>query len=237
MTAKQSDIFKGVILAFGLVVYAVAAALATHGREVPPREVYLWVIVGVVYLAFFVPSLFNSLTFHNFAHSAVGVVILWNADILFCFVSIALALAVYFGKCSMALAIVVELVMLFVALILVFVSVMSGGHIRSVGRKEAILLSQIKEMRATLAALSLKAQSSTASDDIKAKIASLAEDAKYMSPVDSAQSASLEGDIIAEIDEAAAQLDAVVGGAQDGSLKKCIADLSMKMAQRKLLKN
>lgn len=237
MTAKGANIFKGVILAFGLAVYAAAIALATHGRGVPPQEAYLWAIVGVVYLAFFIPALFNSLTFKSFAHSAAGVVILWNADIVFCFVSIALALSVYFGKVPVTLAIIVELVLIFVALILVFISMMSSSHIKGVGIKEAILLSKIKEMRSSLDSLNVKAQSASISEEIKSKIASLAEDAKYMSPVDSAQSASLEGDIIGAIDEAANRLDEVLSGASESALQKCTADLAMKMAQRKLLKN
>lgn len=237
MTQKTANIFKGVILAFGLMVYAVAVALITAGREIPSREMYLWVIIGVVYLAFFIPALFNGLTFAKFAQSSAGAVLLWNADIVFCFVSIALALAVFYGRCPMTLAIVVELAMLFVALILVFISMMASGHVQSVDAKQQKLMGKINEMRAALSALNLSCASSSANDETKSKIKALAEDVRYLSPVDSAQSASLEGDILSAIDAADDALKAFTAGADEGTLKKSVRELSMKIAQRKLLRN
>lgn len=237
MTKNAVNIFKGVILAFGLLVYGVAFALVAGGRELNSREVYLWVMIGVVYLAFFVPALFNSLTFKSFAHSTAGVVLLWNADIVFCFVTVILSLAVYYERCSIAIAIVAELAMLFAVLILVFVSVMAGSHIQSVGAKEEASLSKIKEMRSALSLLDLQASSSDIGDDIKRTIKALAEDARYISPVESKEASLLEESIIGKIAQVKDALQDAANGAGGGGVQKAVDELKAKMAERKLMRN
>lgn len=236
MTKKALNAFKGAILAFGFIVYAISVALFTRGREAGSREIYLFTIIGIVYLAFFIPALFNSLTFGNFARNAAGVVILWNADIVFCFVSVALALTVYFGRLAIEIAVVIELVMLFAALILVFISAVSSGHIEGVGKKEEKLLKDIKEIRSTLASLDALCDVEGVSGDIKKRIKVASEAARYMTPVDSAQASSLEKDILLAVGECEERLKTVKSGADEGALKESIGDLEMKMAQRKLLR-
>lgn len=237
MTHKAVNIFKGVILAFGLAVYAIAFALLTGGRETEPREVYLWVMFGVVYLAFFIPALFNNLTFKSFAHSAAGVVLLWNADIVFCFVTVALSLAVYYERCSIAIAVVIEMAMLFVALILVFVSSMASSHVQSVGAREEKAMSKIKELRSGLSGLDRAASSSDIGEDIKRTIKALAEDARYISPVESEESALLEEDIIKGVREVKDALQAAANGERSGRMQRLVDELKMKMAERKALRN
>lgn len=242
MDKKTANIFKGAILFIGLGIYALAFCLVTGGKKLPANEIYLWVMIGIVYLAFFFPIFFNGITFKNFARHAGGVVLLWNADLFFCFVSILFAILVYQGKCSINTAVIIECVMFFVILIFLFVSLQTSSHIQNVQNTQTQSLSKIMSMRSSFDLLNMKMQATSGvKDEAKKKIASLTEDAKYISPVEKGEAFALEGDIIAKINEASNLLDNLqspqASATATSQLDAVVQDLSMKINTRKMMRN
>lgn len=238
MTKRQGLIFKAVILFFGLLILSVAFSLMTAGRNVSGAEIFLWVTVGVDYLVFFVPLFFNDVTFNNFLRRTIPIVLLWNSAIIYCTITILIAIAVFYERVALGAGVTIDLAITFIALIVIFISAVASDHVGSVEKREANLFGNIITIRQEFALLNNKvATCKGVADSDKKRVATLTEDLRYMAPVNNKHGFEIENNILKNIARLNESLDNITNRAAGNDFSAILLETATFIEERKLLRS
>lgn len=154
MSKQRLYALKGVIFGLGVILYAVCFAIFTKGAPVNGSEnltthnaQFVWSTVAIVYIALFLPLLFNEVTFKNIAAQPVAFAFLWIIDIIFCVASLVMSIFVYYRKMETATALIVEGVIVFLALLTVLISLIKGEDNKTIGEVQESVKESIKDAK------------------------------------------------------------------------------------------
>ncbi len=241
MNTKQLKVFKIILFILGLAVIGGAFALANMPlpeEGLSANKKFFWGSLAFCYLIFFVPVFLTSINLKNFDKKIHSHFSLWSNFLLFDVVALVFAILVLQNVVKIRLALIVEMILFFFCLIMIYAAYFSGNHIGNVKEKEEKLLGKITEVKSTFEMLGMKADSWTAKIDnfseSQTRIKKLCDDVKYISPVDSQAAFSLEEKIIGA---ASAMVKTDVKNFDMDDFNEKLEDLEFLVKQRKALRN
>src|SRR5574344_361048 len=237
MTKKQSTITKGIVFILGLGIIALAFALFTKGSKIFPRQIYLWVSIAVMYIVFLSPFFFSLIPVKNAKGKISSLKMVWLGAIVFIAISIAMTTVVVLSVVQIPIAIVTELVLLFLFAIDAYICYFSMLRTHTVIQSQAEIPDQIKRIQTSMAMLSLKASSLTdVYTDEKKKILFLVEETNTLLPADDlAASSKVEQVILGSITAVSSACDATLAGSTGSELSKQRSSLETLIKQRKAM--
>ena len=235
MNRKQLDIFKILILLFGLAVIALAynflVEAPADGSPLPAKTRFMWVNIFACYVVFFVPLFFSSLTLSTIDTKITSAVHIWIASSLFIFAVVVLIALAQYEKIQVKHAVIIEMIVLFLCAIFTYFGYFAGNHIAEVQANEKRILFGVTELKNAYEMLKISAD--TFGEELheqKTKILSLCDNIRYLSPVGSSAATSLETKLIA----LAGEISALAANPSELNAKIAEADLLFK--QRKSLR-
>ncbi|MFA6938315.1 MAG: hypothetical protein WCQ67_08800 [Treponema sp.] len=238
MNKKQSLFSRILIFVLGLGIIILAYYLfGSEGEKTDPQK-FMWANIVVMYLVFFCPFFFSNVHTDNVDKKTPSLVTVWLGDIIFIIVALGLTIAIMNDVLQIRTAIIIEAILVFLFAIDIYFGYFGNTKIQEVGAHETQMLSAIKDIRSSMELLILKSSSlSSAYDDEKKKIASISEDARYLSPVENTNAVSLEQNMLGKITALSSACDSIASGSDGSDFKTQLSSLDMLMKQRKLLKN
>lgn len=234
MNRNNLNLFKTLIFIFGLIIVSISFYLFSgfNSEEgLTANQKFFWINTLICYLVFFIPFFFSSITEKSLDIKITSTITIWISVLFFEFVAITVGILVLNNVIDFKLGSLIELVVFFVAAIIVFFGYFAGNHINTVQSRETISLSKINEVKSVFDLLNLKVD--MWSDDFylqKDKVKKICENVKYLSPVDSELSNKLESNLILQ----ANLILESTGSAEE--LDKKIIELTSLLKQRELLK-
>ncbi len=237
MTKSQSTFFKVILMVLGLGIIFAAFKLFNTAETLTDSQKFFWINLAVIYVVFFFPLFFNTITLNNFDKKIPSLVGLWFCLSLFEFVTLVLSIVVLMEKLQVRIAFIIEAALFFFCAIFIYFAYVGNTHIANVQQEEERALSLISKIRSSFDMLKLKSETlGDSSFEAKKKINSLADEVRYISPVDTAESAEIESKIIAKISEVESQIDEVTSGGNSANLAAALTTLELLIKQRKLLR-
>lgn len=202
MNKNQLNIFKTLLFFAGLLIVGAIFYLTNYPLPEEGLTVYqkfFWVEMVVCYLVFFVPFFFSSLSSKNVDTKMTSTTLIWICSIVFDLVAIILAILSLNEIVPIKTSILIELILAFIAGIVIYFGYFAGNHIGEVQAAETKSLNKIAELKTAFDMLSLKtAMWSEEYIECKNQLKKICDDVKYMSPVDTEMAASLESKLIIE---------------------------------------
>ncbi|MCK9171035.1 MAG: hypothetical protein M0P01_11540 [Treponema sp.] len=238
MTQKQSVILKSLLFVAGLGVIVLAFFLFNNTTALRDAEWYMWISIVIMYLVFFCPFFLTRIHTENTAEKMPSLTMIWFGVVFFIIVSTAVTVVVVLLLVPVRVAVIVECVLAFLFAINVYFGYFASSHVHYVEQTETQMLSSIKEIRAAMDLL--VAKSSALNDGYSAereKLSCLAEDVKYLSPVQTGSAVDLEQEILEKINVVGDACGMVLDGSDGLELRKQLTALDMLIRQRKLMKN
>lgn len=221
MNKSQLSVFKIVLFVLGFAVIGAAFLIVNlpfPEDGISAEKKFFWINLVAMYLVFFCPLFFSSISTKNLDEKIVPTVGVWTSGLVFEAAALVLSILVLAAVLSIKAAAVIELVLLFFCAVFVYFGYFSGNHISNVQAAEKKSISELSKVKSAFEILSLK--SSSWKDDLymqKEKIRKICDDVKYLSPVGSEAAADVEknlSDKAAEISSSnltASELDGKIG--------------------------
>ncbi len=236
MTKTQSTFFKVILMVLGLGIIFAAFKLFNTAEVLSGPQKFFWINLAFIYVLFFFPLFFNTITLKNFDKKIPSIIGLWFSLSFFEFVALILSVLVLMEILQVKIAFIIEASLFFLCAIFIYFTYVANTHIAAVQQEESRAMSQIVKIRSSFEMLKVKAgMLGEASFEVKNKINSLADEVRFISPVDSSESTEIEGKIISKIAEVDSHIDAVNSGSDDSALKSSVTSLELLIKQRKLL--
>lgn len=235
MRSNQLKAFKLILFILGLAV--IGAAFLIVNLPLPEsgltaNQKYFWLNLVLMYLVFFCPLFFSSISTRDLDEKIMPTVGVWISVLVFEIAALVLAVSVLAASFSIKAAAVIELVLLFLCAVFVYFGYFTGNHIKTVQAHEQALLSKTEEVKRAFETLSLKADTwDGALQEQKEKAKRLCDDVRYLSPVSTDAAASLEqklviaAGVVSDSHFTPAELDAK------------LAEIELLIKQRKLIRN
>lgn len=235
MKSNQLKAFKLILFILGLAV--IGAAFLIVNLPLPEsgltaNQKYFWLNLVLMYLVFFCPLFFSSISTRDLDEKIMPTVGVWISVLVFEIAALVLAVSVLAASFSIKAAAVIELVLLFLCAVFVYFGYFTGNHIKTVQAHEQALLSKTEEVKRAFETLSLKADTwDGALQEQKEKAKRLCDDVRYLSPVSADAAASLEqklviaAGVVSDSHFTPAELDAK------------LAEIELLIKQRKLIRN
>lgn len=234
MNKNQLLSFKIILFVTGLLVIGAAFLIVNlpfPEEGISENQKFFWINLVAMYLVFFCPLFFSSVSTKNLDAKITPTVGIWISVFIFEVVALALAISVLAASFSIKAAAIIELVLFFVCAVFVYFGYFSGNHIQNVQSREEKSLEKISEVKNAFEMLNLKSNLWKDLDEQKSRIKKICDDVKYLSPVDTDEAAKLEqklviaASVIADSHFTAAELD------------EKITELELILKQRKLMRN
>lgn len=233
MNKNQLLSFKIILFVTGLLVIGAAFLIVNlpfPEEGISGNQKFFWINLVAMYLVFFCPLFFSSVSTKNLDAKITPTVGIWISVFIFEVVALALAISVLAASFSIKAAAIIELVLFFVCAVFVYFGYFSGNHIQNVQSREEKSLGKIGEVKNAFEMLNLKSDLWKDLDEQKSRIKKICDDVKYLSPVDTDEAAKLEqkiviaASVIADSHFTAAELD------------EKITELELLIKQRKLMR-
>lgn len=240
MSCNAKKIYKISLFIFGIIIITLGIFMLKDKQEITAQFKFFCAMIYMAYCVFFAPLLFNTLHWNSFAEHTPIVVLSWLLMKAFVAISLILGVLVYSEKIKIPVACIIEGVVLFIALLFIFVGLCGTDHIQKVAVKEEQLLSKIKTIRAKMQQLSLQASTLGDSYNLQKKsLEKITEDLRYLSPVSTSEAIALENKILSAIDSITNAIQNLSNNSSSSNvtLQSCINNLDFSIKQRKLLLN
>jgi len=237
MTKNQSQIFKAILFLVGAGIVVLALFLTSSGQSVTDKDVFMWVSIGLMYLIFFVPFFFSSISIGGFSVKIPRFTMIGLGSTLYVIASVIVIILMYKLILPLNFAIIIQAVLIFLFAISVYFGYYASSHVRAVETEEhskKYLLDDIKAKAKTVS-VSLSTLPEEYESTQKA-LAAAFEDIRYLSPVDNGAGQELEQKINAGLDTIA-QLCGNVGEGGHPSFDAEVQKLQSCVKTRKLLRN
>jgi hypothetical protein len=238
MTKNQSLIFKTIIFVFGICIIALAFNLINADADLTKIDKFTWASVVVMYLVFFCPFFFSSITINNFSGKIPRLSLMWTGIALYLVASFVVIRLVRSSTISFNAAVIVQAVLIFMFAIDLYFAYFASSHAREVADEEASKRHYLNEIKSKAASLALAAGSLPIEyERVQKTILAAADDIRYISPVDQMGALDVELEILSTLDNLSLCCDAVSRKGQPMSFEEDARKLQMLVKQRKLLRN
>lgn len=241
MTKNQSLGFRFLLFLVGIGILLLAFFLFTEGKELNRIDAFFWLSIGLMYLFFFGPFLFSSFNTENFSKKIPVLSIIWFSRFgigFYLISSVAILILLTQYILSFSLAVVLQSVLIFLFLIVIYFAYFSRDYVVQVDRGESKVkkhLSQIKS-KALHLRLSVDRLPSEYQNTQKELLQTL-DDIKYISPVNNGVASEVELKIIQTMNSLSEMLDAVLSNAHTASFEKEAELFKTLVNERKLYRN
>jgi uncharacterized protein YukE len=238
MTRNQSLFFRLVLFLAGAGVILLAFFLTTGGKELEGIDAYVWVSIGLMYLAFFMPFFFSSITIGNFSGKIPKLTILWPGIILYIIASLVIILLLAAARVmSLNAAIISHAVVIFLFAINVYFACFASSHAGRVAAEEADIRRNLTEIKARAQALSLLVNRLPAEyENAQKTLRQAVEEIKYIYPVSSGAE-DVEQRLFASVNKLSELCGGVSSNAHPANLENEAQALLALVKERKLLRN
>jgi hypothetical protein len=238
MTKTQSSFFRFILFLFGAGIVLLAFFLFSRDRELSEKDVVTWISIGVMYLVLFIPFFFTSLSVGTFSGKIPSLGLIWTGIFLYISLSIAILALLRFSILSFNAALVVQAIVLFGFIIVVYLGYFASSHAGNVAAEEAGKLQGLSEMKNRAAFLALRAGALPANyGEVQKLVARCTEDIRYFSPVGRNRSAEVDAKILDAANNLIQLCDTVMDGGQPASLEGEAKKLQTLVRERGLLRD
>lgn len=243
MKKSKVGVIKFLIFTLGLIIYTIAYLIATDGKDsktVPMNVQYLWIMIGVDYIFLSVPFLVKSITISSFTLNAPSIILIWGADIFFCVSSLVIASLSYRNIIGVRVAVIIDLIMFFFVVIVLFIAALTSDHVKAVVSKEEGMLKRTDEIKriCTLIKQSLLLEyTNSFNSETKDAIAKVADDMLYLSPVNTKEAADIETSILEKLVQLQEILQNKDEKISEKDAKGALKSLTYLVKERKLMVN
>lgn len=202
MNKNRLSLFKTLLFLSGLIIigiiyYFINYPLPEEGLTYPQK--FFWIEIVFCYLIFYIPFFFSSFSSKEMDSKIPPTITIWMCIIPFEIISLILAFLSLYEIVPIKITVSIELILLFIAGIIIFLGYFAGNHIEQVQASEKKSISKINELKSTFDLLNLKTNMlSEDYFDCINEIKKICDDVKYLSPVDTELASSLETKLIIE---------------------------------------
>jgi len=237
MTKNQSLIFKAILFLAGAGIVVLALFLTRSGEGVKDKDVFIWVSIGLMYLIFFVPFFFSSISIGGFSVKIPRWTMIWLGSILYIAASVVVIIVLSKQILPFNIAIIIQAVLLFLFAINVYFGYYASSHISAVNMEEHSKKQLLDDIKAKAKTVSLLISGLPEEyESTQCLLAAVFEDIRYLSPVDKGAGRELEQKINAHLDTLA-QLCGSAGEGGHPLFEAAVQKLITCVKTRKLLRN
>ena len=236
---RVSSGFKIFIFLLGIGIIAGAFFLFNHGREtIPAEKIFMWVNIAVLYLVFFIPFLFIRVKTKSTDGTFMLISAAWPKILIFEAFGILLTIVVPVLGFPIRYGIIIEAVIFLFVFYWIGFGLVAAGHSKEVEEKEEKMMEPIIDLRnaSQIDAIKVNQIEDKCASEV-ARIRELAENIRYLSPVENASAKELESKLFDELSHISEAIDQVINGAGTSELKKHIDNAQILYEQRKAMLN
>ena len=239
MTKTQSLSFRALLFVAGACIIVLAFFLFKGDRELDRIDVFIWVSIGVMYLIFFIPFFFSAINIGNFSGKIPALGTVWLGILLYIGVSVAVIILLVTAQLiSLNIAIIIQAVLLFIFLVIVYFVCFASSYAGKVAAEEAGKQQYLKQIKPKAQALLLSVDKLPAQYEKTQKTLKQAiDDIKYIYPVDSDAGDDLELRIMQSLNNVLELCGGISAGGHPVSPETEAEKLLMLVKERKLLRN
>lgn len=236
MTKTQSLVSRVLLFFTGAGVVLLSFFLLTAGKELTKSDAFIWIMAGVMYLAFWTPFFFSYITIGNFSVKIPRFGLVWLGIILYIAATAAVIALLGSKIIPFNAAVIAESVLFFFFAIDIYLAFFATQHIVNVAAEDKAKLACLTEIKNNARLAAIAVQNLPAQFESGQKILiSVFEEIKYISPAAGAE--ELETRIISALSHVQELCDAAAGGGVPSGLDSAARNLQTLVKQRKLLKN
>lgn len=237
MSRSNLKLFRICILFFGLLIIALAGVLVYDRWPDIWQLEYAVVSVGLVYLAFFFPTVLSFRSKDSSGGIFVAGALYYKGAIGFLIASVGLVSTLFRVPIKLQYAILYHLFIIFVFVIYIYFACATDSHIARVNRMEKAKRSGVDELRAKAERLNIKSGNlPNGYEDIKTKIQKISDDMRYLSPSNNAEAIRLEDELISKIN--GLSLNPIFAGSENiehDTVQNEIAEIELLIRERKAI--
>ena len=241
MTKNQSLLFRCLLFLAGAGIIVLAFFLLKGDRELTGKDAFVWTSIGLMYMVFFLPFFFSAIRTGSFSGKIPSLGLVWGLGIplyIGASVVVILLLLVPAQPIKLNITIIIQSILLFIFLVIVFFAYFTSSHVGRVAAKEASKQQYMKQIKPNAQILLLSVNKLPAQYEKTQKTLSQAiDDIKYLYPVDSGAGDDLELRIMQSLNIVSELCGGISAGGHSVSLETEAEKLLMLVKERKLLRN
>jgi hypothetical protein len=238
MTKNKLLFFRIILFLFGAGIIVLAFYLLNRENELSQTDKFTWISIALMYLAFFCPFFFSSITTGNFSVKTPGLALVWTAVLLYISLSIGVIVLLGTLHISFSTALIVQAVLVFLFALTIYFSYFASAHVHDVALEEAQIRQYVGEVKTKAAELLLDVQTLTTQYEQEQKtILRTLDDIKYLSPASGGTGTELELKIIASLNLLSEYCRMIAEGGHSSQFESEARNLRMLVNQRKLVRN
>ena len=235
MTRNQSLVFKLILFLFG--AFIVYLAFRIFGRDYLSNiDKFMWVSIGLMYLVFFCPFFFSSISIGRFSGKIPSLTMVWLGIFIYVFASIGVIVLLKNDTVSFNTALILQAVLLFFFGLDIFFGYFASSHVGKVAAEEAKKTGYIEALKERSNLLVIKANQLTPEyGSVQIMLKQVKDDIRYLSPAN--WGLDLEQKILSSLAAISELCDTVVNGGNSPALEEETKKLQILVKERKLLRN
>jgi len=240
MTRNQSLLFRCLLFLAGAGIIVLAFFLLKGNRELTREDAFVWASIGLMYLIVFLPFFFSAIRVGNFSGKIPALGLIWWVGIpLYIVASVAVILLLVTAQIiPLNVAIIIQAVLLFIFLVIVFFACFASSHVGKVAAEEAGKQQYLKQIKPKAQILLLSVGKLSGEYEKAQKILQQAiDDIKYIYPVDGGAGEDLELQIMQSLNIVSELCGGISTGGYSLSLETEAQKLLTLVKERKLLRN
>ncbi|MCL2443468.1 MAG: hypothetical protein FWD13_08410 [Treponema sp.] len=238
MTKNQSHFIRFLLFLAGAGIIVLAFFL-TKGDVVTDKDAFVWFSISVMYLVLFLPFLVSVISTKNFSSKIPAISLIWFGIPLYIIASVAvIILLAVVHILPLNIAIIIQSILFFIFLIIIYFSYFAVSRVKSVAAEEAVKQQYITQIKSKANVLLLSVNKLTGEYENTQKILKQSmDDIRYIYPVNAGAGDELELNILRSLGSLSQHLDSILSGAHNPMLDKEAVNLQSLVNERKLLRN
>lgn len=239
MTKNQSLLWRIILFIAGAGILVTAFFLTKGESELTPTDIFIWSSIGLMYIVFFLPFFFPMFRVSDFSGKIPALPVLWLGIIVYIIASTAVIILLKTVPAfTFNIAIVVQSILVFLFLIVIYISFFAVSRTVRVAEEEKAIRRPTGDIKAKALSLALSADRLGSEYEKAQKILKAAfDDIKYLSPVNNNAGNEVEEKIFRSLLVLEELCGNVHQGAHPGTLETEASKLQMLVKERKLLRN
>jgi hypothetical protein len=121
----------------GAGIIVLAFFLINGSRELSPPEIFVWISIGVMYLAISLPFFFSAIDIVNFSGKIPKLSIVWTGISVYVITSIIVIAMLKAAIIALNAAIIIQAIIFFIFLVNIYLAYFASSHVTKVAQEEA----------------------------------------------------------------------------------------------------